>query len=183
MLLCYRALSVLLAFAVAFIGVPLPVPERAPQAVKVFSELLGQKESAASQVKAVQTETVTIGDKDTTVQTTLTTPVTLANTFLIGTIESESLDSSDVSASVRIKGGEGLGLFQVNFEDPSTVNVERARASDKVQFYDATAQVTPVEFNDGIKIHSGISTFAPNSLIKNIALPTLQADSYFNVPK
>ncbi|RKY30980.1 MAG: hypothetical protein DRP68_05550, partial [Candidatus Omnitrophota bacterium] len=133
-----------------------------------------------AQIERTQATTATFGPYDTTIQNTLPNPVDLNTTFLISSTQSDDLHESSVQAGVRVDGGEGMGLFQVNFEDDQTVNFERVRDSDKGTF-NAKVSACAVEFNDGVNVYSGITTFANDTYVKNISLPTLQGSSYFPI--
>ncbi|MBI2871386.1 MAG: hypothetical protein HYY14_06735, partial [Candidatus Omnitrophica bacterium] len=171
----FRPVACFLIQSLIFFGTVFPTPVDVPEPWQELMQAAGPVPAEASQVKKVQSQTAAIADNTLTVQQTITA-VAMDKTALLMTVETSELHDSSVQQSLRKDGGEGLGMFSVNFEDAATINIERVR-DDPLALVAADLQTNAVEFNNGFRVQTGMTTFSETTYSKNIAILDINAST------
>ncbi|MBU1124447.1 MAG: hypothetical protein KKC84_00295, partial [Candidatus Omnitrophica bacterium] len=124
----------------------------------------------AAQVKRVEHKTTEFGAGDLVILPDLDAPMDTTKSFILQYAEVDLLMDYGVRAKAEY-GGEGSGMFSSYFEDIATLNVVRLKASDTEYSVTGTVRNSMVEFSDGAKVFTGLSSVASDKYNRTIILP------------
>jgi len=153
--LFYMTLIRLVAFVMAFQGVPLPfIPYNAPEPLRIVKEIVEPQQAQAAQIKRVLRGQAAVPSTDAVMTVALGTSVDMNKSFILTTTSTADADPQ-------------IALITPSFDDSSTLLLQRGLDGTA-----ATVEYMVVEFASGVTVQRGATTFSGTTLTKTITLPS-----------
>src|SRR3989338_3343497 len=144
----------LVAFVMAFQGVPLPfIPYNAPEPLRIVKEIVEPQQAQAAQIKRVIRGQAAVLSTDAVTTVALGTSVEMNKSFILTTTSTAENDPQ-------------IALITPSFDDSSTLLLQRGLDGTA-----ATVEYMVVEFASGVTVQRGATTFSGTTLNKTITLP------------